>query len=146
MRIYTPDAATEELHRAIGRLVPQLNPTAAPPTLEELSALIQCPSTELWVAADPGEPGSGVGMLTLAWYPIPTGVRVWIEDVVVDAGARGRGVGEALVRVALDRARALGARSVDLTSRPDREAANRLYRRLGFQLRETNAYRFRLHP
>jgi ribosomal protein S18 acetylase RimI-like enzyme len=81
-------------------------------------------------------------MLTLALFAIPTGVRAWIEDVVVDEDVRGGGVGALLVRRALDLAFESGARTVDLTSRPSREAANRLYQRLGFELRETNVYRF----
>jgi ribosomal protein S18 acetylase RimI-like enzyme len=85
-----------------------------------------------------------VGSLTLAMFRIPTGVRAWIEDVVVDESARGRGVGEALTQEALGRARAAGARTVELTSRPSREAANRLYLRLGFEVRDTNVYRFSL--
>jgi ribosomal protein S18 acetylase RimI-like enzyme len=85
--------------------------------------------------------GGIVGMLTLATFRIPTGMRAWIEDVVVDEAARGQGVGEALCRTALDTAAAAGARTVELTSRPSREAANRLYRRLGFQPRQTNVYR-----
>jgi ribosomal protein S18 acetylase RimI-like enzyme len=88
--------------------------------------------------------GQILGMLTLAVFRIPTGVRAWIEDVVVDDGARGRGVGAALSRHALELARAEGARTVELTSRPSREAANRLYQRLGFAPRETNVYRFTL--
>jgi ribosomal protein S18 acetylase RimI-like enzyme len=72
---------------------------------------------------------------------LPTGVRAWIEDVVVDDGSRGAGVASALVAAALERAQEQGARTVDLTSRPDREAANRLYVRLGFERRETNVYR-----
>ena len=80
-------------------------------------------------------------MLTLVVFPIPTGVRAWIEDVVVTTAARGRGVGELLNREALRLAAQLGARSVDLTSRPSREAANRLYAKLGFERRETNVYR-----
>jgi len=82
-----------------------------------------------------------VGALALVLFRIPTGLRAWIEDVVVDEVARGRGVGEALNRAAIERARAAGARTVDLTSRPSREVANRLYRRLGFVERETNVYR-----
>jgi ribosomal protein S18 acetylase RimI-like enzyme len=85
-----------------------------------------------------------VGSLTLAVFRIPTGLRAWIEDVVVDESARGQGVGEALNRAALDRAAALGAVTVDLTSRPSRAAANRLYQRLGFEPRETNVYRYDL--
>jgi ribosomal protein S18 acetylase RimI-like enzyme len=86
--------------------------------------------------------GNIVGSLTLAVFAIPTGIRAWIEDVVVDESARGLGAGEALTMAALDTAKAKGATSVDLTSRPSREAANRLYLRLGFVARTTNVYRF----
>jgi ribosomal protein S18 acetylase RimI-like enzyme len=85
-----------------------------------------------------------VGLLTLVVFRIPTAVRAWIEDVVVDESARGKGVGEALNRAALDEARRRGAKTVDLTSRPSREAANRLYQRIGFVARETNVYRYDL--
>lgn len=88
--------------------------------------------------------GRIVGSLTLATFRIPTGVRAWIEDVVVDEQARGHGVGEALNRAALDLARAEGAITVELTSRPSREAANRLYLRMGFVVRDTNVYRYTL--
>ena len=88
--------------------------------------------------------GRIVGTLTLAVFPIPTGVRAWIEDVVVDDSARGSGVGDALVDAAVAKAGAAGAKTVDLTSRPSREAANRLYVRKGFELRTTNVYRFSL--
>ena len=87
--------------------------------------------------------GPIVGMLTLVTFRLPTGVRAWIEDVVVDSGSRGQGVGEALTQAAIELATARGAQTVDLTSRPSREAANRLYRRMGFEPRETNVYRFR---
>lgn len=133
---------TPELVEAFERLVPQLSSSNPPPTVEELSALVASEASVLLVAVD----GSGaiLGSLTLVWFRIPTGVRAWIEDVVVDADCRGRGIGEALNRAAVDRARVLGARTVDLTSRPKREAANRLYQRLGFQPRDTNVYRFTL--
>ena len=93
-----------------------------------------------------GEDGQGriVGMLTLVVFRIPTGVRAWIEDVVVDSAVGRRGVGEALTRAALDLAGTCGALTVDLTSRPSREAANRLYQKVGFEPRETNVYRYRL--
>ena len=84
-----------------------------------------------------------LGMLTLATFTIPTGLRAWVEDVVVDDQARGRGAGQALVEAAVAHATSIGARTVDLTSRPSREAANRLYRRAGFELRETNVYRYK---
>lgn len=128
---------------AFGRLVPQLSRSTPPPTAEDLAAIVASPASILLVAVD-RTGGSILGSLTLAWFRIPTGVRAWIEDVVVDDAARGRGVGADLNRAALARARELGARTVDLTSRPSREAANRLYRRLGFEPRETNVYRYNL--
>jgi len=85
-----------------------------------------------------------LGSLTLAFYRIPTGTKAWIEDVVVDTDARGHGVGELLNRAALDEARTRGAKDVSLTSRPSREAANRLYQRIGFEPRDTNVYRYTL--
>ena len=91
-----------------------------------------------------GTDGRIVGMLTLVTFRLPTGVRAWVEDVVVDASERGRGTGEALTRAAIEVAVSAGATTVDLTSRPSREAANRLYGRVGFELRETNVYRYRL--
>lgn len=94
------------------------------------------------VARDLRDQGRIVGMLTLIVFRIPTGIRAWIEDVVVDETARGRGVGEALSQEAVRRALDLGARTVELTSRPSREAANRLYRRLGFVRRDSNVYRY----
>jgi ribosomal protein S18 acetylase RimI-like enzyme len=131
-----------ELVEAIGRLLPQLSRSAPPPTPEQLAEIVASPCTVLLVARDGGETGRIVGSLTLAVFRIPTGVRAWIEDVVVDTAARGKGVGEALSRKALAIAAERGARSVELTSRPSREAANRLYRRIGFEPRETNVYRY----
>jgi len=86
--------------------------------------------------------GQIVGTLTLIVFRIPTGVRAWIEDVVVEDAARGHGAGHALNRAAIDKAVSQGARTVDLTSRPAREAANRLYQRMGFEPRSTNVYRY----
>ena len=133
-------AVTDELVAAVSRLVGQLSSSAPAPTRAELEVLVGSPATTLLVARTPG--GPVVGMLTLAVFRIPTGVRAWIEDVVVDAGARGQGIGAALTERAIELAAAAGARTVELTSRPSREAANRLYRRLGFEVRETNVYRF----
>lgn len=130
----------DELVAAIARLLPQLSPNAPAPTRGELAEVAR--TQTLLVARD--DSGSIVGSLTLVLYRIPTGRGAVIEDVVVDASARGQGVGEALTREAIERARAAGARAVELTSRPEREAANRLYRRLGFELRETNVYRLAL--
>lgn len=120
-------------------LVPQLSSSSPPPDRERLAEIVASPACHLLLARD----GSGVlGSMTLVVFPIPTGVRAWIEDVVVDSDARGRGVGEALNRRAIEIATARGARTVDLTSRPERAAANRLYKRLGFVERDTNVYRF----
>jgi ribosomal protein S18 acetylase RimI-like enzyme len=131
---------TDDLRAAVRRLVPQLSRSAAVPGDRELAEIVDSPASILLVARDAD--GTIVGSLTLVVFRIPTGVRAWIEDVVVDEEARGRGVGEALSREALSRAAAAGARTVDLTSRPSRQAANRLYRRLGFVERETNVYRW----
>lgn len=131
----------DELVASFGRLIPQLSSSNPAPSRDELAEIVGSEATVLFVAR---VDGSIVGSLTLALFRIPTGMRAWIEDVVVDSGARGHGVGEALNTAALDEARRRGAVTVDLTSRPSREAANRLYRRLGFVARETNVYRFDL--
>ena len=131
----------DELVAAFSVLVPQLSSSNPPPTRDELDEIVGSDSTVLFVARVDGRIA---GALTLAVFRIPTGLRAWIEDVVVDAGARGHGVGEALNLAALEEARRRGAVTVDLTSRPSREAANRLYRRLGFTARETNVYRYEL--
>lgn len=133
---------SEDVVTAIGLLVAQLSPRTPAPTAAELQTIVDSKWTRLLLARD-GD-GGVVGMLTLALYRIPTGLSAWIEDVVVDERARGRGIGEELTRTAVRLAGEAGAKSVDLTSRPHREAANRLYRRLGFTTRETNLYRFEL--
>ncbi|MHB1711339.1 MAG: GNAT family N-acetyltransferase, partial [Acidimicrobiales bacterium] len=106
----------------------------------DLHEIVASPTSVLLVATE--ATGAIVGSLTLVLFRIPTGLRAWIEDVVVDESARGAGAGEALVIAAIERARDYGAKSVDLTSRPDRDAANRLYVRLGFEARATNVYRY----
>jgi ribosomal protein S18 acetylase RimI-like enzyme len=128
----------DDLVSAVGALIPQLSSSAPPTPKDALARIVADPGADLFVARDDGHV---VGMLTLITFEIPTAVRAWIEDVVVDASARGQGVAAALVQAALDRAAARGARTVDLTSRPDREAANRLYVRMGFEARATNVYR-----
>lgn len=130
---------TPELVDAFGRLVPQLSRSSPPPTAEELTEIVSSPTSTLLVAV---EEDAVLGALTLVVFRIPTGLRAWIEDVVVDDAARGKGVGAALNERAIEIAATKGARTVDLTSRPTREAANRLYQRLGFERRETNVYRY----
>lgn len=147
LSVEVADAVTVELVDAFARLVPQLSTSSPPPGQEELAELVGAPGTSVLVArlASDGETrGDIVGTLTLVVFRIPTGMRAWIEDVVVDESARGRGVGESLTEHALDVARDAGAKTVDLTSRPSRDAANRLYQRLGFTLRDTNVYRYEL--
>jgi ribosomal protein S18 acetylase RimI-like enzyme len=130
---------TPELVAAFERLIPQLSQSSAPPGLAQLAEIVSSPTTDLFVARDAD--GTIVGTSTLAVFRIPTARRAWIEDVVVDEHASGKGVGTALTTAMIDRARELGCTTVDLTSRPSREAANHLYRKLGFTLRETNVYR-----
>jgi len=132
---------TPELVEAFVRLTPQLSKSSPPPGADDLAEIIASPATVLLMARDTGS-GRIVGSLTLALFRIPTGLRAWIEDVVVDDAARGQGVGEALNHHAIAVAAGRGARTVDLTSRPSREAANRLYQRIGFTPRQTNVYRY----
>ena len=129
---------------AFDLLIPQLSRSNPPPDAAALQAIIDAPLSHLLVARDPELDGRIVGSMCLAMFRIPTGLRAWIEDVVVVEAARGRGVGEKLNRRALELAAAAGATTVDLTSRPSREAANRLYQRMGFEQRETNVYRISL--
>jgi ribosomal protein S18 acetylase RimI-like enzyme len=132
-------AVTPEVSAAMRELLPQLSSSAPPLSDELLAEIVASPATLLFVARVDGRI---VGSLTLVLFRLPTGMRAWIEDVVVDAAARGHGVGEALNRAAIDAAGAHGARTVDLTSRPSREAANRLYQRMGFKARESTVYRY----
>jgi ribosomal protein S18 acetylase RimI-like enzyme len=131
-------SATPELLSGLNSLLPQLSSTASLLTMHDVETMVHSDAATLFVASDDG---AAVGMLTLVVFSIPTGLRAWIEDVVVDEGTRGSGVGEALTGAAVDEARARGARSIDLTSRPSREAANALYQKLGFERRDTNVYR-----
>lgn len=135
----TPDDVTAEVVDAVNRLLPQLSSSAPPLTSGDLVDLVTSEAAHLLVART--DDGAIVGSMTLVVFRIPTGWRAWIEDVVVDGDARGLGVGEALNRHAIDLAYGLGAKTIDLTSRPSREAANRLYRKLGFEERNTNIYR-----
>lgn len=130
---------TEEVVEALARLLPQLS-SSTPPDKAQLATIMAGSSTVFVARVD----GAIVGSLTLVMYRIATGLKAWIEDVVVDEAARGHGVGEALNNAALDEARRRGAKAVSLTSRPSREAANRLYQRIGFSARDTNVYRYDL--
>ena len=133
---------SDALLLALRQLTAELAPSAPPLSRERLQEIVSSDCCRLLVATQPA--GEIAGMLILTTYAIASGRRSWIEDVVVASAARGQGIGEALVRRAVELARAAGAEAVDLTSRPSREAANRLYLRLGFQRRETNVYRIEL--
>ncbi len=142
MEITLLTEVTDEVVDAFTRLLPQLSSSAVIPSRQQLQEIAD--NDSFFIARDPELGGQIVGSLTLVTFRIPTGVRSWIEDVVVDTSQRGKGIGEALTRAALKRAADLGAKTVDLTSRPSREAANRLYQRVGFELRQTNLYRYNL--
>ena len=135
------DHVDDELVDAFASLIPQLSASSSPPTREELAAIVASPDSLLYLARLDGRI---VGSLTLAFYRMPTGLKAWIEDVVVDASARGHGVGAELNMAALEEARRRKAKHVNLTSRASRDAANRLYQRLGFLPYETNVYRYTL--
>ena len=135
---------TEELFHAMQHLIPQLGVHKVPPGWDELAALLASEGCTLLIARESESNGRIIGTLCLNVYRVPTGVRSIIEDVVVDESMRRKGVGEALMRRALDLARETGASGVSLSSRPDREAANYLYQSMGFELRKTNAYIYKL--
>ena len=138
--IRVADNADAELVEAYQKLTPQLSSSSPAPTKDELAAIIKSDSATVLVAED--ESGTILGSMTLVVFRIPTGVRAWIEDVVVDTEARGMGIGQALNEYAIQLAEQAGAKTIDLTSRPSRESANRLYQRLGFVASETNVYRY----
>jgi ribosomal protein S18 acetylase RimI-like enzyme len=129
----------EELTAAFERLVPQLSTSSPPPTRDEVEEILGLPTNTQFIARD--DIGTIVGVATVVVFRIPTGLRAWIEDVIVDEAARGQALGTLLVEAMIDRARQLGCKTVDLTSRPSREAANQLYGKVGFEVRETNVYR-----
>lgn len=139
MRVEVLDQVTDEIVVAFDRLLPQLSRSAEALDAAALRRLVSYEANTILIARS-GD--AIVGTLTLVVFPIPTGLRAWIEDVVVDESARGQGVGAALTEEALRVARAAGVRTVDLTSRPERAAANRLYQRLGFAQRNSQVYRY----
>ena len=131
---------TESLVEAYRVLIPQLSSSSNPPTKEALQKILESDSAQILIAEDKN--GAILGTMTLIIFHIPTGIRAWIEDVVVDSSARGQGIGKKLNLTALDLAKKAGAKTVDLTSRPARKEANQLYKDIGFIQRETNVYRF----
>ena len=133
---------SQKVYDAFERLLPQLSSSAKIPTWEELEDLINSKAGIVLAAVDDEDPeGTILGTMTLVVFRIPTGVRAWVEDVVVDKEARGKGIGEKLIRTSIERAKAEGAKTIDLTSRPSRVEAHRLYKRCGFEMRETCVFR-----
>jgi len=144
LEIHEVTRVSSELVSAFEHLIPQLSSSSHPPTRADLEEIVSSPSYVLFAASDPSRGGEIIGSLTLVIFRTPTGKRASIEDIIVDSGARRRGIGEALSRKAIEYAADAGAKSVNLTSRPSREAANRLYLKIGFKKRETNVYQYRL--
>jgi ribosomal protein S18 acetylase RimI-like enzyme len=138
--------ATDEIVAAFAKLIPQLSESAPSLDRAALAEIIAAPCNAVLLARDRTDAGRIIGALTLVVFRIPTAVRAWIEDVVVDASARGQGVGEFLTREAVSLAAKRGAQTVDLTSRPSRATARRLYERVGFTIRDTNVYRYIVPP
>jgi ribosomal protein S18 acetylase RimI-like enzyme len=133
------DVVDEQLVEAMATLIPQLSSSSPPPSAAQLQEILDSPDSVLYLA---WLDGRIVGSLTLAMYRMPTGLKAWIEDVVVDESARGHGVGESLNLAAIAESARRGAKNVNLTSRSSRQAANRLYQRLGFVPYDTNVYRY----
>ena len=144
MHIGKVSEVTEEIHNAVKFLVPQLGAHKVNPAWDELNALVRSEASILLIARYPDENGEIAGILSLTVYRVPTGIRSIVEDVIVDEKMRRRGIAEALMLHAIDLAREAGANGVSLTSNPKREAANKLYKAMGFQKRETNAYFYKL--
>jgi ribosomal protein S18 acetylase RimI-like enzyme len=134
------EVVDDELIEAFSRLLPQLSQNAKPITKSDLENILSSDNTFIITADDNGI----VGVLTLVLYQIPTGIKARIEDVVVDENSRGQGIGQKLIKYAIEKATQAGAVSIDLTSNPNRSAANKLYQKMGFQQRQTNTYRHRL--
>ena len=147
MSVEIVNTTSPELVSAMNALIPQLSTSTPPLSDEQVAEFVAQPAVYLFVYRPDETDSEGnrpiLGMLSLATFDIPTGRRAWVEDVVVDGAARGHGAGQKLVEAAVAHAATIGAKSVDLTSRPTREAANRLYKRSGFELRETNVYRYK---
>lgn len=142
IKVFEITEMSQKVYDAFERLLPQLSSSAKTPTWDELTELIASKAAIVLAAVDDEDPEEKIlGTMTLVVFRIPTGVRAWVEDVVVDKEARGKGIGEKLIRTSIERAKAEGAKTVDLTSRPSRVEAHRLYKRCGFEMRETCVFR-----
>lgn len=138
MKIYKLVTVTDSVLDAFNKLIPQLSSSCPLPTKKDLEDIVSSNNTLLFVAEENNEI---LGTLTLVFNKIPTGNKVWIEDVVVDNTARGKGVGKELTLFAIEYVTKQSIKSINLTSSPDRVVANKLYQKLGFIKRKTNVYR-----
>lgn len=142
IKVFEITEMSQRVYDAFERLIPQLSSSAKIPTWDELSDLISSKAGIVLAAVEEDDPEEKIlGTMTLVIFRIPTGLRAWVEDVVVDNAERGKGIGEKLIRAAIERAKTEGCRTIDLTSNPKREAAHRLYKRCGFEIRETCVFR-----
>jgi len=144
MYIEKASEVSDELFEAVQRLVPQLGQHKIIPSRNELASLLNSEASSLWIAKYPDDHGKLAGILTIAIYRVPTGLRSIVEDVVVDQDFRRLGIADALMRAAIEYVRDLGVDGISLTSNPKREAANKLYQAMGFERRETNSYYFKI--
>ena len=145
IKIYEVTEMSQKVYDAFERLIPQLSSSAKIPTWEELEELIASKAGIVLAAVDDEDPEEKIlGTMTLVVFRIPTGKRAWVEDVVVGTESRGKGIGEKLIRASIAKAEAEGAKTIDLTSRPTRVEAHRLYKRCGFEMRETCVFRIKL--
>ena len=142
MKIKEVKRFSKKVFSAVKHLLPQLDPESEMITEAGFRSILKSENSHFFIAETDDD--EIAGMLTASVYIIPTGIKYWIEDVVVDNSHRGKGIGKELMIYAIEFARSTGAKSVDLTSRPSRIAANKLYQELGFALRETNVYRYNL--
>ncbi len=140
MKIKEIKRFSKRVYNAVLKLLPQLDSGLEYPTKQHFKGILKSERTHFFIAELDNK--DIVGMLTIATYDIPTGKKFWIEDVVVDESQRGRGFGRELILFAIEFARASGAHTIELTSRPSRVGANQLYQNAGFVIRETNVYRY----
>jgi len=138
MKIYKLITVNDTVLNAFRKLIPQLSSDCVLPTEKDLNDIVNSNSVQLFIAEENNEI---LGTLTLVFNKIPTGDKVWIEDVVVDKAARGKGLGKKLIQFAIEYTINKNINKINLTSSPERVAANKLYQKLGFIQRETNVYR-----
>lgn len=141
MKIEKLLTANQNQLTSINFLISQLSEGLRPLTIQSLHAILSNENTTLLIAS---EDHHILGMLTVVKSVAPAGIKAWIEDVVVDPEARGRGIAKQLMAQAAVEATNFAAESINLTSRPEREVANMLYKKMGYEPRATNVYRLSL--